>query len=165
MITIGYSTRSVNNDFIKLLEKSCGLKNLEIIPFENNNQYSLTEVYNKLLEQSKYDVVVLCHDDIYFETKNWGNKLLNHFKRNEDYGILGVAGSQQLPKSAKWWEDFTKVKGIVNHDSGGKKWESKYSISKGNQLDEVVLIDGLFMAFHKKRIKKRLVGIGHRFRI
>ena len=43
MITIGYSTRNVDNDFIKLLEKSCGLKNLEIIPFENNNQYSLTE--------------------------------------------------------------------------------------------------------------------------
>jgi hypothetical protein len=155
MITIGFSTRKIDDSFVELLKKTCGLPNVEIIPIENNGEYSLTQAYNIILNKSKFDVLVLCHDDIYFETKNWGNKLLNHFKRNQEFGVLGVAGSQQLPSSAKWWEDFTKMKGIVNHDSGGKKWESKYSVSKGNQLDEVVLIDGLFMAFDKKRIKTK----------
>lgn len=154
MITIGYSTRKIDWSFIDLLKSSCGIPKVEILPIENNGEFSLTQVYNKIIEQSSNDVVILCHDDIYFDTKNWGNKLLNHFKRNEDYGILGVAGSTQLPLSAKWWEDFSKVRGIVNHENGGKKWESKYSTSKGNQLDEVLLIDGLFIVLHKKRIKK-----------
>jgi len=154
MITIGFSTRKIDSSFIDLLKNSCGIPKVEILPIENNGEYSLTQVYNKIIDQSSNDIIILCHDDIYFDTKNWGNKILNHFKRNHEYGILGVAGSTQLPKSGKWWEDFSKMKGIVNHENGGKKWESKYSVSKGNQLDDVLLVDGLFIVLHRNRIKK-----------
>jgi glycosyltransferase involved in cell wall biosynthesis len=154
MITIGFSTRKVDNEFIGLLKKTSGIPKCEIIPVENNGEFSLTEVYNKILNKSSNDIVILCHDDIYFDTKNWGNKILNHFKRNKDYGILGLAGTTNIPKSAKWWEDFSKMKGIVNHEHEGKKWESKYSASKGNQLDDVVLVDGLFIVINKKNIKQ-----------
>ena len=154
MITIGFSTRKVDNEFIELLKKTSGIPKCEIMPVENNGEFSLTEVYNKILNESSNDIVILCHDDIYFDTKNWGNKILNHFKRNKDYGVLGLAGTTNMPKSAKWWEDFSKMKGIVNHEHEGKKWESKYSASKGNQLDDVVLVDGLFIVINKKNIKQ-----------
>ncbi len=152
MITVGFSTRKINDEFITLLKKTSGVSKIQVIPFENNGEFSLTEVYNKILNESSNDVVVLCHDDIYFDSKNWGQKVLNHFKRNQDLGILGVAGSTQLPVTGRWWEDFSKVKGIVNHEHEGKKWESKYSNSKGNQIDEVLLVDGLFIAINKKNI-------------
>ena len=154
MITIGFSTRKIDNSFIELLKKSCGVPNPQIIPIENEGKYSLPEAYNTILEQATNDIVILCHDDIYFDSKNWGSKILKHFKRNPNYGILGLAGSTQLPSSAKWWEDFSKMKGIVNHEHGGKKWESKYSASLGNQLDDVVLVDGLFIVLNKKNIKQ-----------
>jgi glycosyltransferase involved in cell wall biosynthesis len=154
MITIGFSTRKIDNDFVELLKKSSGISNPEIIPVENNGQFSLTEVYNKILKDSKNDIVILCHDDIYFDSKNWGQKILNHFKRNSDYGVLGLAGSTQLPSSAKWWEDFSKMRGIVNHEHEGKKWESKYSPSLGNQIDDAVLVDGLFIVINKNNIKQ-----------
>jgi len=154
MITIGFSTRKIDNNFVELLKKSSGISNPEIIPVENNGQFSLTEVYNKILNDSKNDIVILCHDDIYFDSKNWGQKILNHFKRNPDYGVLGLAGSTQLPSSAKWWEDFSKMRGIVNHEHGGKKWESKYSSSLGNQIDDTVLVDGLFIVINKNNIKQ-----------
>ena len=154
MITIGFSTRKIDNNFVELLKKSSGISNPEIIPVENNGQFSLTEVYNKILKDSKNDIVILCHDDIYFDSKNWGQKILNHFKRNSDYGVLGLAGSTQLPSSAKWWEDFSKMRGIVNHEHGGKKWESKYSPSLGNQIDDAVLVDGLFIVINKNNIKQ-----------
>lgn len=153
MITVGFSTRKINEDFVNMLKKTSGLPSIEVIPVENNGQYSLTEVYNKLLRDSNNDIVVLCHDDIYFDSKNWGSKILNYFKRNSDYGILGLAGSVELPKTAKWWDNPTKMRGIVNHEHEGKKWESKYSPSKGNQLDDVVLVDGLFIVVNKKNIK------------
>jgi len=154
MITIGFSTRKIDNNFVELLKKSSGISNPEIIPVENNGQFSLTEVYNKILNDSKNNIVILCHDDIYFDSKNWGQKILNHFKRNPDYGVLGLAGSTQLPSSAKWWEDFSKMRGIVNHEHGGKKWESKYSSSLGNQIDDTVLVDGLFIVINKNNIKQ-----------
>lgn len=152
MITVGFSTRKIDDEFINLLKKTSGISKIQVIPFENNGEFSLTEVYNKILNEASNDIVVLCHDDIYFDSKNWGQKVLNHFKRNHDLGILGVAGSTQLPVTGRWWEDFSKVKGIVNHEHEGRKWESKYSISKGNQIDEVVLVDGLFIAINKKNI-------------
>jgi hypothetical protein len=154
MITIGFSTRKIDNSFVELLKKSCGVSNPQIIPIENEGKYSLPEAYNMILEQSTNDIVVLCHDDIYFDSKNWGSKILKHFKRSPDYGILGLAGSTQLPESAKWWEDFSKMKGIVNHEHEGKKWESKYSASLGNQIEDVVLVDGLFIVLNKKNIKQ-----------
>jgi glycosyltransferase involved in cell wall biosynthesis len=155
MITIGFSTRKVDNSFIEMLTKTSGVSKPEVIPIENNGEYSLTEVYNKILNQSTNNIVILCHDDIYFDSKNWGQKILNHFKRNNDYGILGLAGTTSMPKSAKWWEDFSKMKGIVNHEHEGKKWESKYSQSKGNEIDDVVLVDGLFIVINKKNIKEK----------
>ncbi len=154
MITIGYSTKKIDPEFRDYIEKSCGIRGVEVIPFENPGTHSLTEAYNIILEKSSNDIVVLCHDDIYFEKKNWGNKVLKHFKRNPDYGILGVAGSTKLPKSAKWWEDPKKMRGIVNHEHEGKKWTSKYSTSLGNRIEDVVLVDGLFMVLNKNNIKK-----------
>ena len=154
MITIGFSTRKIDGSFVELLKKTCGVPNPQIIPIENEGKYSLPEAYNMILEQATNDIVVLCHDDIYFDSKNWGSKILKHFKRSPEYGILGLAGSTQLPESAKCWEDFSKMKGIVNHEHEGKKWESKYSASLGNQIEDVVLVDGLFIVLNKKNIKQ-----------
>ncbi len=155
MITIGFSTREIDNDFIEHVKDTCGPKNIEIIPFENKGTHSLSESYNIILEKSTNDIVVLCHDDIYFDKKGWGNKLIKHFDKNPEYGILGVAGSTFIPKSGMWWEDNTKMKGIVNHENEGRKWESKYSNSLGNKLDEVVIVDGLFIVLQKNRITKK----------
>jgi len=153
MITIAYSTRETNPELQEYFRKSSGVHNSQIIEVVNPDGKSLTEVYNEILEQSTFDIVILCHDDIYFDSNNWGQKIINHFKRS-DYGILGVAGSTQLPKSGMWWEDRTKMIGIVNHEHEGKKWTSKYSDNLGNSIKETVLVDGLFIALHKNRIKK-----------
>ena len=152
MITIGYSTRQSNPHFQDYLKKTCGYPKVEIIEKVNPNGRSLTEVYNEILSESKSDIVVLCHDDIYFEKNGWGNYILNHFKRTE-YGILGVAGSTHIPKSGMWWEDRRRMVGIVNHEHEGKKWESKYSPSLGKEISPTIIVDGLFLVIHKQRIK------------
>ena len=81
MITVGFSTRKIDDEFINLLKKTSGISKIQVIPFENNGEFSLTEVYNKILNEASNDIVVLCHDDIYFDSKNWGQKVLNHFKQ------------------------------------------------------------------------------------
>ena len=154
MITVGYSTRKSSEDFKELLRKSSGHPKIEIIEKVNPDGRSLTEVYNEILEESTNDIVVLCHDDIYFDTKNWVKKLVRPFEKNP-HGIIGLAGTSHMPKSGMWWEDRSKMYGIVNHESEGKKWESKYSSSLGDKLKDVVIVDGLFICLSKSRIKKR----------
>ena len=152
MITIGYSTREHNPKFIEYLKKSSGFKKVEVIEKINNGEKSLSEVYNEIISESKTDMVVLCHDDIYFDTSSWYYKLKSHFE-NSDYGILGVAGTTEMPTSGQWWEVRRKMIGIVNHESGGKKWTSKYSEDLGKSIRETVIVDGVFIALSKSRIK------------
>jgi glycosyltransferase involved in cell wall biosynthesis len=152
MITVGYSTREHNPKFIEYLKKSSGNKKIEVIEKINNGEKSLSQVYNEILEEAKTDIVVLCHDDIYFDTTSWFYKLKTHFE-NTDYGILGVAGTTEMPSSGQWWETRRKMIGIVNHESGGKKWTSKYSEDLGKSIRETVIVDGVFIALSKSRIK------------
>ena len=153
MITVAYSTRKHNPEFIEYLKKSSGFKKLEVIEKVNNGEKSLAQVYNEVLSESKTDIVLFCHDDIYFETNSWYNKLLKHFVKS-DFGIIGMAGTTQMPSSGMWWENRKKMVGIVNHESDGKKWESKYSESFGNSIMETIVVDGLFIAVDKRKLKK-----------
>jgi len=153
MITIGFSTRKISPTYIDHLRSTCGIKNVEIIPIENDGLFSLSKAYNKIIEKSTFDLVVLLHDDLIIETKNWGHKLKKLFQKNSEYGILGLAGSKFLPKSGMWWEIPETMYGIVNHQNDGKKWESKYSKDLKNNIEETIIIDGLFISFLKSRIK------------
>lgn len=152
-LTIVFSSRKVDPYYIDILKSTSGIHNLEIIPFDNPNGTSLTKIYNEALDKASNDLVLFCHDDLKFDKKNWGRRLLNHFNRNSDYGIIGIAGTRYLSKTGKWWEDWSKMHGAVNHEKDGKKWLTRYSKDIGNNLESVVLVDGLFFAVNKKNIK------------
>ena len=156
MLTVGYSTRSTKPEFIEYLKKSSGYKKLEVIEKINNGDKSLSQVYNEILSESKTNLVLFIHDDIYFDTTSWYYKLIKHFE-NENYGIIGLAGATILPNSGQWWEKRNKMIGVVNHESGGKKWTSKYSEEFGNKIKETVLVDGVFIAVDKTKIKNNFV--------
>lgn len=151
MITIGYSTRKHNPEFQEYLRKTAGYPKINIIEKINNGDKSLTKVYNEILNESLDDIVVFTHDDLTFEKNGWVRRVIDHFNKT-DYGIIGVAGTTYMPSSGQWWEDRSKMVGIVNHEHNGKKWESKYSDSLGKEIQQVVVIDGLFFGVHKKRI-------------
>jgi glycosyltransferase involved in cell wall biosynthesis len=157
MITVGYSTRSHKPELIEYFKKSSGNPNhVNVIEKINDGSKSLSEVYNEIISESESDIVILCHDDIYFDTNAWYSKVLRNFERTE-FGIIGVAGTPRLPESGKWWEDRSKMFGIVNHESGGRKWTSTYSSNMGNEIKEVVIVDGVFISIHKKRIKSQFL--------
>ena len=153
MISVIYSTREDNQKHLQHIKDTCGVHKMEVIQYINNGEYSLTELYNKALQETTNNIVVFCHDDIIFETKNWGRKILKHFKRNPQFGIIGIAGSTFLPKSGKWWEIPYNMRGVVNHKSNGKKWESRYSKEIGNSIYDVTIVDGLFFSVNKNKLK------------
>jgi len=154
MLTIAYSTREHKPEFIEYLKKSSGFKKIEVIEKINNGEKSLSEVYNEILSESKTDIVVFCHDDIYFDTTAWYHKLMKHFEKS-DFGIIGMAGTTFMPKSGQWWENRNKMIGIVNHEHEGKKWSSKYSEDLNNKIKQTVIVDGVFIAVNKTKIKHK----------
>jgi GT2 family glycosyltransferase len=156
MITIIYSTHKnteYNNKFKQHLLQTVGLKDVQILEYQNNNQYSLAQVYNSGITESNYDIVVCCHNDIKLE-KNWGKKLIDDFSKNPEFGIIGKAGSCYFPESGVYWEKMNKtmVGQVYHHPEGQNKWLSRYS-EKLPFLIPVVTIDGLFISFDKTKIK------------
>jgi GT2 family glycosyltransferase len=156
MVTIIYSThkdKEYNDKFNDHLILTSGLQGVQILPYVNHNEYSLSELYNKGIKESKYDIVVCCHNDIKLE-KDWGKKLLEDFNINPDYGIIGKAGSCYFPESGVYWERMhqSMVGQVYHHPDGQKKWLSKYS-PKLPFLVPVVTVDGLFISFDKTKIK------------
>lgn len=151
MISVVYCTKEDYPTHADHIKKTCGVKEVEVIQYINKGE-ALTKFYNKGLKESKNDIVVFCHDDIIFNTKNWGKKLLNHFK-NTDFGILGVAGTTSMPSTGKWWEEPNKMMGQVRHSHEGKSWDSIYCPSFGDTVLQSILVDGLFFVVDKSRIK------------
>ena len=152
MITIVYSTREHKPEFQKEIQKNIGLINVEILEFINNGEKSLTQVYNEGLQMAKHNVVVFTHDDVLWDTNNWGKKVLKHFKKDPEYGIIGIAGTTDL-LDGRWWTLKESMTGIVNHKHDGKKWTNKYSDDQNEKIKDVVVIDGLFFAVQKDKLK------------
>ena len=140
-----------NKDFINHIKATIGVQH-KTICYPNFNEFSLTQIYNDAIEKhsEKNCIFVMCHNDIWFKTKNWGKLLLNKFN-NSNFDIIGLAGSTYLPASGMWWEDRTKMFGIVEHTNGINTWVSEFSKPIPG-IKGVVLIDGLFMAFNPETI-------------
>jgi glycosyltransferase involved in cell wall biosynthesis len=160
MITVVYSTRKENPEYQKHIKQTIGLKDFEILEYTNNREYSLTELYNRGLKESSNDIVIFIHDDLLFEQDSkWGKKVLRHFN-NSDFGILGKAGTTSLTESGRWWDESHLMIGSVYHTQyyeDTKKrvtWESRYSGLFHDKIIPTVLVDGLFIAVNKNRIKK-----------
>ena len=144
-------TEEENQKFIKHIDETIGVQH-KTICYPNFNQFSLSQLYNDAIKthREKDCIFVMCHNDIIIKTKNWGRLLLTKYN-NSKYDIIGVAGSTYLPASGMWWEDRTKMCGIVEHTDGISQWVSEYSKPILN-VKEVVLIDGLFITFNSDTI-------------
>jgi hypothetical protein len=153
MISIVYCTREHKPKHIEHLKKVCGNPKVEVIEYINKGE-SLTKFYKKGLQEATNNIVVFCHDDILIETKQISKKITRLFDKNPDFGVIGVAGTKHLSESGRWWDNKKKMYGKVKHTHQGKSWLSSYSGDLGNNLEEVVIVDGLFFAVHKDRIQE-----------
>jgi glycosyltransferase involved in cell wall biosynthesis len=153
-VSVVISTREIDDEYLKHVEKMFSHPKTEILIYENDGSLSLTQVYNKGLEDSKNDVVVFMHDDIILETANITPKIIKLFDKHPEYGIIGIAGTDNLT-SGVWWQNRDNMFGVVGHLHNGKKHVNHYSKGVFNdKIKDVSAVDGLFFMVHKQRIKK-----------
>ena len=154
VVSVVISTRKIDDEYLKHVEKMFSHPNTEILIYENDGVNSLTEIYNIGLKDSKNDIVVFMHDDLILETPNMTPKIVKLFEKHQNYGIIGIAGTDKLT-SGMWWQNRENMFGVVGHIHEGKRHVNHYSKGVFNDvLKDVVIVDGLFFAVHKGRIKK-----------
>ena len=98
---------------------------------------------------------MLCfiHDDILFQTQDWGIVLKHIFEKDEKIGLLGIAGAKSKTKSPSvWWlcPGNHKYFHLIQHSINKKtvKWDSGFDT---NSIAEVVVVDGVFMVLRKQK--------------
>ena len=160
-LTVVFCTRETDHEnkeeFMNMLQNTAGCE-ITISMVSNPDGISLSQVYGDILESEyiKSDIVVFVHDDIEFLRDGWGKEVIRLFKDNKKYGIIGVAGSAQFDQNGAWW-NYEKKYGQVLHRHEGKTWLSTFSPLLTKDLEEVAVIDGVFIAIDKKRITQNFV--------
>lgn len=143
-----------NKGFVEHIKETCGC-DTHVYMIHNPDGVSLSKIYADMVVNKEIDsdIIVFIHDDIEFLKKGWGKEVLRLFNEHKEYGIIGVAGSAQFDENGAWW-NYEKKYGQVLHRSEGKSWLTAFSPLLTKDLEDVVVIDGLFMAVHKRRISE-----------
>lgn len=120
----------------------------EIIKIDNPNLMGICEAYNKGASLSKYDYLLFVHEDVIFHTKEWGQKLINHLKL-ENVGVVGVAGSNYVPKAPCGWFIFDEIYNFKNYIQNNKERTRRTIKQMLIPYAKVFAVDGVFMAVTK----------------
>ena len=154
VVVCSKKTSDENKGFVEHIKETCGC-DTHVYMIHNPDGVSLSKIYADMLVNKEIDsdIIVFIHDDIEFLKKGWGAEVLRLFNEYEDYGIIGVAGSAQFDERGAWW-NYDKKYGQVLHRAEGKSWLTAFSPLLTKDLENVVVIDGLFMAVHKRRISE-----------
>lgn len=125
----------------------------EFIVIENMvSPKSLTEIYNVGASKAKYDVLLFVHEDVLFQTKNWGQKLLDYFEKDNSLGLIGIAGSKYKSSVPSGW--FSGIEAldccnILHVDSNNQKLPMYFNPLPGSLAQEVVVLDGVLLCCKK----------------
>jgi glycosyltransferase involved in cell wall biosynthesis len=146
-------TKTISDSLSENIKNTIGYP-FELIVIDNSeNKHTIFEAYNEGIERSKGDYLCFIHDDILFNTKEWGTTIHRIFSENESIGLIGLAGSKSKTRipSAWWWcPNKDKVINIIQHKHHKENTKEKWS--HGFEKDAntaVVVVDGVFMAMRQ----------------
>lgn len=127
----------------------------EIIAYDNSDgKKGLCEVYNLCADKAKYDILCFMHEDIIIKSTNWGNVLVDIFKKDPQIGLIGVIGGSYKPLSPSSWNgiglDNTYANLIQSFKYKKKQPKLHYYNPNNTKIETVACIDGLFMCSTKK---------------
>ena len=93
-IVICGTLSSIPSELEENIKSTIGNSQYELIYFDNSiDSKSIFQIYNTGLSKAIYPYVCFMHQDILFESKNWGDEVCENFNKN-DVAILGVIGSK-----------------------------------------------------------------------
>jgi hypothetical protein len=139
-------TSILTETFIKNIENTVGVV-YELICIDNSSgNYSIPQAYNQGILKSKYQYLCFVHDDVYFSSPNWGEKVIAHLDMPQT-GIIGLAGGDAALKILYDYAAIHPSANITHVDKKGLVpddliWSpDNYS----EPTRSVLLLDGVFL--------------------
>lgn len=137
---------------IKNIDSTIGLPWEPIIKDNIQEKKSITRVYNEAAKVAKYEILCFVHEDVLFKTRDWGRKIISDFQQDNQLGLVGIGGCKYKSELPSGW--FTGIEEVdccnIEHiDNKGKSTLIFFNPDRGKKLQEVVVIDGVFMCCPK----------------
>jgi len=119
----------------------------ELIYIDNSeNKYSIYSAYNEGIAKSKFPFLCFVHDDVQFNTQNWGAKIINHLN-NPTIGLAGLAGGDAVLRVPFDYGALNRCMNIIHVDKTGVKPTEYVRMPTDfkNNSRHVVLLDGVLI--------------------
>jgi hypothetical protein len=142
-----------------LLYKTFNDKEVEVLFIENNNK-SLSSLYNKFINSDYKDYIVLfVHDDVFIADGFLKEKSLEAIKRYDVFGVAGGYGGLKIEneKPSLWHLISNKHAGFAGHykdklESSQNPFDSCWMTNFGPSPQQVLLIDGVFIGINVEKV-------------
>lgn len=132
------------------IEKTIGIS-YEIVVIDNShNAYSIFSAYNEGVKRAVGDVFCFMHDDIMFETQNWGSIIQNLLNTNR-IGVVGVAGTYCMPNIPCYWSSSRISTGRIKWE--GVLYDQPYIYGNSS----VIALDGVFLCVKADLFRKKTI--------
>jgi len=158
MLSIIVCSRNKNlpEDFVDNILNSVGVV-YEIITIDNSeNEYSIFTAYNIGFAKSKYPYICFVHEDVFFHSTNWGEKVIAHLQ-NPNIGIIGLAGAGIVTRVPASWSSLLSLsENIIQSDRSGKKETEifRLPLNYNKSVRSVIILDGVFMCMRRELMEK-----------
>jgi glycosyltransferase involved in cell wall biosynthesis len=146
---------SINSELLRNLKKNIsetiGVE-YEMIAFDNTKEsFGICKVYNLCAERAKYDYLCFVHEDVVFQSKDWGKRLID--TAPADFGVVGLAGGRVKTSYPTSWGDAGKSHSRINvyQQLTANKLRHDYSNPNREDFSEVIVLDGVFL-FAKREV-------------
>jgi len=149
---------SVNPELLASIKKNIGETigiPHEIVDIDNSkNQYGICKIYNEGGAKAKFPILCFMHEDILFETKNWGQLICAHLA-DSCTGLLGIAGGDAKSLVPSSWSIpiVSNEINLVQHYKFGKEIHTKITVTNPYTqgiAKKVIALDGVLLCTKKE---------------
>ncbi len=150
---------SLNKQYLDQLqqnvENTIGV-DYELLFWDNKKENKgICEVYNLMAKQARFSIICFLHEDILFQSIDWGRILLQHFQNDEEIGAIGLAGAKYKSAICSGWYTGIHEVDCANITHRYPWGDQLISLSPDNKtIQEVVCLDGVFIAVRQDIWKK-----------
>jgi Glycosyltransferase like family len=133
---------------------------VELICIDNSSgQYGICEAYNKGAAAARYPYLCFVHEDVQFETYNWGQLITDYFVQRKKAGLIGVAGGDCISRVPSSWSIpliSPEINLIQHYKRSTRQTEHilKTNNNVAGSLKKVAALDGVFICTTKEVFSK-----------
>jgi GT2 family glycosyltransferase len=141
------------------IEQTIGVP-YEIVAIHNERaQLGICQAYNEGALKARYDIYCFMHEDVSFDTQDWGKRVYEHLQ-NKKIGLLGIAGGDTKSLVPSSWPSYIfecEASFIQHFKLQNKEPERIYKTATPedpSSSKKVACIDGVWMCTRRDVFEK-----------